>query len=77
MKSLRLILAAVVIAGGILAPAALAKKRRCPPGSNAAEYCQYDPGDGAHWRHRHHHHRSAPLGRPFTGGAGVDTSAAG
>ncbi|HZV73276.1 MAG TPA: hypothetical protein VFF79_06140 [Conexibacter sp.] len=72
MRSFTLTFAAVAIAAGILAPAGLAKKRHCPPGSDAPEYCQHDPGyRGEHGgegggrgegergndRHRHNHHR--------------------
>jgi hypothetical protein len=70
MRSLTLTFAAVAIASGILAPAGLAKKKHCPPGSDAPEYCQHDPGghrgdgdgrgEGEHGSGRHHrkHRRS-------------------
>ena len=56
MKALSLSLAVVAAAAGVVAPVALAKKKRCPPGSDDAEYCQHDPGNGDHWRGRGHHH---------------------
>ncbi len=57
MKALSLTLAVIAaIAIGIAAPAAFAKKHeKCPPGSEAAEYCQSDPGH--HWHHGDHGRR--------------------
>lgn len=59
MKALSLTLAVIAaVAIGIAAPAAFAKRhQQCPPGSEAAEYCQSDPGYDWHHGRRDHGRR--------------------
>lgn len=56
MRTLNLTLVVLVVAGGVVAPAALAKHKKCPPGSGAQEYCQVDPPYPWHHGDRHHRH---------------------
>jgi hypothetical protein len=66
MRTLSLTLAALAVVVGVVAPAALAKRKpHCPPGSYAQEYCQIDPGHRGdpghgHW-HRHGRHDDARI----------------
>jgi hypothetical protein len=56
MRYLKTVLAAVVIAVGILAPGAVARDHpRCPPGTDNEEYCEHGHGHGHDPRHHHHH----------------------
>lgn len=56
-RTLSLTLAALAAAAVVLAPAALAKRKHCMPGSHAQEYCQSDPGHHGHghWPRWHGH----------------------